>query len=184
MEERANARMSEARAAVAALAEKQGDIDDIHQPPSRAAHTDVDTAVPADVLLGLNEQLLTVPEGFTVHPKLMPQLERRREAMGEDGGILWAHAEALAMASLLVDGVPVRLTGQDSDTGNLQPAAPARCTTLARMRLDAVHRQDLHSDGQSQGRRRQLRSCSTARCPRRRRSASSTATAPSRPRRW
>ncbi len=117
MEERANARMSEARAAVAALAEKQGDVDDIHQPPSRAAHTDVDTAVPADVLLGLNEELLTVPEGFTVHPKLVPQLERRREAMGEEGGILWAHAEALAVASLLLDSVPVRLTGQDSERG-------------------------------------------------------------------
>jgi 2-oxoglutarate dehydrogenase E1 component len=113
--ERANARMSEARAAVAALAEQQGDIGDLQAP--REAYIDVDTAVPADVLVGLNEELLTVPENFTVHPKLVPQLERRREAMGDDGGILWAHAEALAMASLLVDGVPVRLTGQDSERG-------------------------------------------------------------------
>ena len=49
----------------------------------------------------LNEELLRVPEGFTVHPKLVKQLERRREAVGPDGGIDWAHAEALAFASLL-----------------------------------------------------------------------------------
>ena len=52
----------------------------------------------------LNEELLRVPEGFTVHPKLIKQLERRREAIGADGGIDWAHAEALAFASLLTRG--------------------------------------------------------------------------------
>jgi len=117
MEERANTRMSEARAAVAALVEQNNGVGDLDQPPARANPGDVTTAVPADLLRSLNEELLTVPEGFTVHPKLVPQLERRREAMGEAGGILWAHAEALAIASLLVDGVPVRLTGQDSERG-------------------------------------------------------------------
>ena len=58
-----------------------------------------------------------MPEGFTIHPKLLPQLERRREAMGPEGGITWAHAEALAFASLLTEGVPVRLTGQDTARG-------------------------------------------------------------------
>ena len=76
----------------------------------------IKTAVDQDVLLSLNEQLLSVPEGFTIHPKLVPQLERRRTAMTE-GGITWAHAEALAYASLLVEGVPVRLTGQDAERG-------------------------------------------------------------------
>ncbi len=75
------------------------------------------TAVAADVLRDLNEQLLAVPDGFTVHPKLVPQLERRREAMGPEGGITWAHAESLAFASLLTEGVPVRLTGQDTARG-------------------------------------------------------------------
>ena len=42
-----------------------------------------------------------MPDGFTVHPKLIKQLERRRDALGADGGIDWAHAEALAYASLL-----------------------------------------------------------------------------------
>jgi len=76
------------------------------------------TAVPADVLLDLNEQLITVPDSFTIHPKLKPQLERRRQAMGPEGGIAWAHAESLAFASLITqDGVPIRLTGQDVARG-------------------------------------------------------------------
>jgi 2-oxoglutarate dehydrogenase E1 component len=74
------------------------------------------TAVTADRLRALNEQLLEVPEGFTVHPKLAKQLERRREAI-ETGGIDWGHAEALAFATLLEDGIPIRLTGQDTERG-------------------------------------------------------------------
>jgi 2-oxoglutarate dehydrogenase E1 component len=48
----------------------------------------------------LNERLLTWPETLHVHPRLAKQLERRREAMGEAGGIDWGHAESLAFASL------------------------------------------------------------------------------------
>jgi 2-oxoglutarate dehydrogenase E1 component len=77
---------------------------------------DVVTAVAADKLRDLNEQLLRVPDGFTPHPKLMRQLERRREAL-EQGGIDWGQAEALAFASLLVDGIPIRITGQDTERG-------------------------------------------------------------------
>jgi 2-oxoglutarate dehydrogenase E1 component len=77
----------------------------------------VDTAVPADRLTALNESLLAVPEGFTINPKLKRQLERRRAALGETGGIDWGHAEALALASLLTEGIPVRLTGQDTERG-------------------------------------------------------------------
>jgi 2-oxoglutarate dehydrogenase E1 component len=75
------------------------------------------TAVRAEVLVALNERLLTWPEHFKVHPRLAKQLERRRDAVGEGGGIDWGHAEALAFASLLADGVDVRLTGQDSERG-------------------------------------------------------------------
>jgi 2-oxoglutarate dehydrogenase E1 component len=83
----------------------------------RSPSPEVKTAVDGDVLRGLNEALVRVPEGFTVHPKLVKQLERRRETVGPDGGIDWAHAEALAFASLLTEGTPVRLTGQDSERG-------------------------------------------------------------------
>jgi 2-oxoglutarate dehydrogenase E1 component len=82
----------------------------------RATTADVITAVAVDKLMQLNEELLRTPTDFTVHPKLARQLERRRTAM-EAGGIDWGQAEALAHASLLVDGIPVRLTGQDVQRG-------------------------------------------------------------------
>ena len=75
------------------------------------------TSVSADLLRSLNEQLLRVPEGFSAHRKLGPQLERRRETLGDEGGIDWGQAEALAFATLLCLGVPVRLTGQDTERG-------------------------------------------------------------------
>ncbi|MGH2804063.1 MAG: multifunctional oxoglutarate decarboxylase/oxoglutarate dehydrogenase thiamine pyrophosphate-binding subunit/dihydrolipoyllysine-residue succinyltransferase subunit, partial [Thermoleophilaceae bacterium] len=76
------------------------------------------TTVPEDTLRSLGDQLLRVPDGFEVHRKLKPFLERRREAFEQpDGPVDWAHAETLALASLLALGVPVRLTGQDSERG-------------------------------------------------------------------
>ncbi|HEY2182103.1 MAG TPA: multifunctional oxoglutarate decarboxylase/oxoglutarate dehydrogenase thiamine pyrophosphate-binding subunit/dihydrolipoyllysine-residue succinyltransferase subunit [Solirubrobacteraceae bacterium] len=83
----------------------------------RSPSPEVQTAVPAARLHDLGEALLRVPDGFTVHPKLVKQLERRREALDADGGIDWAHAEALAFASLLTEGTPIRLTGQDTERG-------------------------------------------------------------------
>jgi 2-oxoglutarate decarboxylase len=84
----------------------------------RSPSPDVDTAVPAARLRELGEQLLRAPEGFTVHPKLVKQLDRRREALASDGHeIDWSHAEALAFASLLTEGTPLRLTGQDTERG-------------------------------------------------------------------
>ncbi|HZG34283.1 MAG TPA: 2-oxoglutarate dehydrogenase E1 component [Gaiellaceae bacterium] len=75
----------------------------------------VQTAVVRERLADLNERLLEVPEGFQVHPKLAKQLERRRDRLEE--AIDWGHAEALACASLLVEGIPIRLSGQDSERG-------------------------------------------------------------------
>jgi 2-oxoglutarate dehydrogenase E1 component len=82
----------------------------------RSTTADPVTAVAADTLAQLTDELLRTPEGFTVHPKLAKQLERRRTAI-EQGGIDWGQAESLAFASLLVDGIPIRLTGQDSQRG-------------------------------------------------------------------
>ena len=82
----------------------------------RSTGVEAITAVAAHRLAELNEALLATPEGFSVHPKLARQLERRRTALDE-GGIDWGHAESLAYASLLVDGIPVRLTGQDVQRG-------------------------------------------------------------------
>ena len=75
------------------------------------------TAVPADHLAELNEALLATPASFHVNRKLRRVLERRAEAFGTGAGIDWAHAEALALGSLLTQGVPVRLVGQDTPRG-------------------------------------------------------------------
>ncbi len=77
---------------------------------------EVVTAVSAERLRALNDELLRVPDGFTVNSKLAKQLERRRSALDE-GGIDWGQAEELAFASLLVEGIPIRLTGQDTERG-------------------------------------------------------------------
>jgi 2-oxoglutarate dehydrogenase E1 component len=76
----------------------------------------LETGVRAENLAGLNEQLLAWPSGFTIHPTLKRTLPRRREALTEQG-IDWGHAEALAFASLLSEGINVRLTGQDAQRG-------------------------------------------------------------------
>jgi 2-oxoglutarate dehydrogenase E1 component len=81
----------------------------------RTASPDVDTAVGAELLRDINENLLRVPAGFTVHPKLVRQLERRHDALEHE--IDWAHAEALAYGALLAEGTPIRLTGQDAERG-------------------------------------------------------------------
>ncbi len=85
-------------------------------PTPAAGNGDVVTSVPAERLRELDRELVDVPSGFTVNPKLARQLERRPEALAE-GGIDWGHAEGLAFASLLVEGIPVRLTGQDTERG-------------------------------------------------------------------
>jgi 2-oxoglutarate dehydrogenase E1 component len=87
------------------------------EPPRSAGTGDaVETAVESARLRSLNEELLRVPDGFTINPKLAKQLERRRAALDE-GGIDWGQAEALALASLLEDGIPIRLSGQDTERG-------------------------------------------------------------------
>ncbi len=84
----------------------------------RRSHTGAHpTAVRTNKLRAINDELLLVPAGFTIHPKLGPQLERRRKALAADGRIDWAQAEALALGSLLLEGVPIRLTGQDTERG-------------------------------------------------------------------
>jgi 2-oxoglutarate decarboxylase len=127
------------KARIAAAAE-QGTVDQStgEYQLDRTPSPDVDTAVAAARVRELGLELLRTPDGFTVHPKLVKQLERRREALeerrdsagtdapgGASGGgtekaparIDWAHAEALAFASLLTEGTPVRLTGQDTERG-------------------------------------------------------------------
>ncbi|MEV5545259.1 multifunctional oxoglutarate decarboxylase/oxoglutarate dehydrogenase thiamine pyrophosphate-binding subunit/dihydrolipoyllysine-residue succinyltransferase subunit [Streptomyces sp. NPDC052309] len=76
----------------------------------------VNTAVTAEVVKRIAESQVNIPDHITVHPRLLPQLQRRA-AMVEDGTIDWGMGETLAVGSLLLEGVPVRLAGQDSQRG-------------------------------------------------------------------
>jgi 2-oxoglutarate dehydrogenase E1 component len=75
-----------------------------------------DTAVSADRVARVGQAHADVPEGFTVHPKLKRVLDSRFK-MSTEGSIDWGMAEAIAFASLVEEGIPVRLTGQDSRRG-------------------------------------------------------------------
>jgi len=75
---------------------------------------EIETAVSVDTLAQVAEGMATVPAGFQVHSKLVPMLESRRKAVSEDAQIDWATGEALAFGTLLLEGTPVRLSGQDS----------------------------------------------------------------------
>ncbi|NEU32349.1 2-oxoglutarate dehydrogenase E1 component [bacterium LRH843] len=75
------------------------------------------TGVPLELLKEINEDLLKWPETFSVNEKLGRILKRRLQAFSEKGKIDWALAETLAFATILNDGTPIRLTGQDSERG-------------------------------------------------------------------
>jgi 2-oxoglutarate dehydrogenase E1 component len=77
----------------------------------------VATSFPREDLTVFHRTLARAPEGFSLHPKLRKILERRVQAAEEGQGLDWAGAEALAFATLLAEGVAVRLSGEDSGRG-------------------------------------------------------------------
>ncbi|CAB4945278.1 unannotated protein [freshwater metagenome] len=76
----------------------------------------VATAISAETVQRVVTSQVSPPEGFTVHPRLAPQMQRRAQ-MVEDGTIDWALGETLAFGSLLLEGRTIRLAGQDSRRG-------------------------------------------------------------------
>ncbi|MEU5126615.1 multifunctional oxoglutarate decarboxylase/oxoglutarate dehydrogenase thiamine pyrophosphate-binding subunit/dihydrolipoyllysine-residue succinyltransferase subunit [Streptomyces mobaraensis NBRC 13819 = DSM 40847] len=86
-------------------------------PPAQAEFpVPVNTAISQEVVKRIAESQVNLPENVTVHPRLLPQLQRRAASV-EDGTIDWAMGETLAFGSLLMEGTPVRLSGQDSRRG-------------------------------------------------------------------
>ncbi|MGN6779949.1 MAG: multifunctional oxoglutarate decarboxylase/oxoglutarate dehydrogenase thiamine pyrophosphate-binding subunit/dihydrolipoyllysine-residue succinyltransferase subunit [Marmoricola sp.] len=77
---------------------------------------DADTAITPEVMKRIADAYVSAPDGFTVHPKVLPQLQRRAAGITE-GPIDWGTGEILALGSLLMEGRPVRLAGQDSRRG-------------------------------------------------------------------
>jgi len=84
--------------------------------PEKSSHENAQTAVSHDVLKRIADAYTSVPDNFTVHPKVLPQLQRRAASMTE-GPIDWGTGEILAFGSLLMQGRAVRLSGQDSRRG-------------------------------------------------------------------
>jgi multifunctional 2-oxoglutarate metabolism enzyme len=82
----------------------------------RTKSPEVDTAVSDKRLRSLNEELLRVPDSFTIHRKLRKPLLSRLDKL-DQGAIDYGHAESLAFASLLTEGTHIRLTGQDTERG-------------------------------------------------------------------
>ena len=79
-------------------------------------HAAVPTAITPDAVKQIIDTQVSIPDGFTVHPRLKPQLDRRATMVAEDS-IDWATGELLAIGSLLQDGRPVRMVGQDTRRG-------------------------------------------------------------------
>ncbi|TXI59262.1 multifunctional oxoglutarate decarboxylase/oxoglutarate dehydrogenase thiamine pyrophosphate-binding subunit/dihydrolipoyllysine-residue succinyltransferase subunit, partial [Mycolicibacterium mageritense] len=92
-------------------AEPSESVEADQQIPQRLA-----TAVDKSLLARIGDAHLALPDGFTVHPRVKPVLEKRRE-MAYEGKIDWAFAELLALGSLVAEGKLVRLSGQDTQRG-------------------------------------------------------------------
>ncbi|MCU1631671.1 MAG: kgd, partial [Micrococcaceae bacterium] len=95
-------------------------VSDLERPLAQqadAGETDARrTAISAETLAHIGAAHTSIPDGFTVHPKLKALLDKR-EQMSREGGIDWGFGEIAAFGSLLMEGVPVRLAGQDSRRG-------------------------------------------------------------------
>ncbi|MGA8852450.1 MAG: multifunctional oxoglutarate decarboxylase/oxoglutarate dehydrogenase thiamine pyrophosphate-binding subunit/dihydrolipoyllysine-residue succinyltransferase subunit [Aeromicrobium sp.] len=85
--------------------------------PEKPEHSgELVTSITPEMLKAISDSYTNVPEGFTVHPKVLPQLQRRAASITA-GPIDWGTSEIIAMGSLLAEGRPVRLAGQDSRRG-------------------------------------------------------------------
>ncbi|CAA9336137.1 MAG: 2-oxoglutarate dehydrogenase E1 component, partial [uncultured Gemmatimonadaceae bacterium] len=104
----------------------------------------VPTAVPLDTLRRLNDGLTRLPEGFTPQRAPLSEVNKRRAALAAaDGRVEFGHAESLAFASLAVEGVSVRLTGQDAERGTFAH----RMAVLHDVNTGAEHAPLAHLDG-------------------------------------
>ena len=81
------------------------------------SHDPVETGVSLDVLDRIADAIGTFPEGFTPHERLAPHLARRRDAIRNRKPLDWGTGETLAYGSLVLEGTPVRLSGQDTRRG-------------------------------------------------------------------
>jgi 2-oxoglutarate dehydrogenase E1 component len=94
-------------------------VEPLPQPPPPGAAAKASTAVPLDRLEALNASLLATPRGFSVHRKLERAREKRSQVLAQpdERTVDWSIAEELAFASILADGISIRITGEDVERG-------------------------------------------------------------------
>jgi 2-oxoglutarate dehydrogenase E1 component len=94
-------------------------IDEIPEPPPPGVARKIKTAVPLDRLRRLNGELKTFPPKFNLNRKLQKSIEKRRHILDreDEPSVDWSTAEELALASILEDGIAIRLTGEDTERG-------------------------------------------------------------------
>ena len=120
MEDRQKAEYEQALASAKEIAKQQKAEPEPSPAPSsvsRLTSHDVETGVPAETLSHVGRVLTTVPPGFHLNPKMVSQLARRAKMAEGEQPLDWSTAEALAFGSLLLEGIPIRLTGQDTSRG-------------------------------------------------------------------
>ncbi len=100
----------------ASVANYEEEHDPNFVPPAVPNAEDVPTFISEQLIREIAATQVAIPEGFNVHPKLLPQLQKRAESIN-DGTIDWSTGEMLAFGSLLKEGRPIRLAGQDSRRG-------------------------------------------------------------------
>jgi 2-oxoglutarate dehydrogenase E1 component len=118
--EEADGMMKEALDKLAAVRRSIADGTAAHvdEPPVQKERREVETAVPVDQLRAHHDAIHAIPDGFKISSKLARQWSRRAGILDTpDGKIDWAHAESLAFAAIISDGIPIRLTGQDTERG-------------------------------------------------------------------
>ena len=97
---------------------------------------EVETAVDPERLRAFHDAIHALDDNFKPSSKLLRQWQRRQKVLDqEDGKIDWAHAESLAFAAILADGIPIRLTGQDAERGTFSQ----RHLTLHDAATGAIH---------------------------------------------
>jgi len=115
-EEIATDYQNQLEAVFASVNNHEPEHDDNFKAPVAVAAEAVASAITEDVAREIAATQVAVPEGFSVHPKLLPQLQKRVEMLN-DGTIDWSMGELLAFGSLLKAGHPIRVAGQDSRRG-------------------------------------------------------------------
>jgi len=107
---------TETRDATHRPAPEPGVLTRAERAPAPIDHRAVPTAISEEAIKQVIETQINPPQGFTIHPRLLPQLQRRA-AMVSDDAIDWATGELLAFGAVLMDGHTVRLVGQDTRRG-------------------------------------------------------------------